>query len=85
MFLVQIKVNLTGNLSGLSAEKHKFYGGFFPSCKGIPTNQWKFDIVTDFELDADKEDEYILHIPNAINGSKKVQRRSFKRRRVQTT
>ena len=60
---------MEGELGRNSSQKpQKFYAGVLPSCKGISGGNWNYTINTDFSVNADMEEEYIL----SINESKKV-------------
>jgi hypothetical protein len=49
----------------------RFYGGVIPSCNGLSDDHWKYQIHQNstFKLNADLEDEYILHITNKVSGT----------------
>ena len=60
---------MEGELGKKSSEKpQKFYAGVFPDCKGLSGKNWNYNISTDFSVNADMEEEYIL----SINEGKKV-------------
>ena len=52
----------------VSQKPQKFYAGVFPDCKGLSGKNWNYNISTDFSVNADMEEEYIL----SINEGKKV-------------
>ena len=62
---------MEGELGNKSSQNpQKFYAGVFPSCEGLSGSgeNWNYTIHTDFSVNADMEEEYIL----SINDSKKV-------------
>ena len=60
---------MEGELGKKSSQKpQKFYAGVFPSCEGLSGENWNYTINTDFSVNADMEEEYIL----SINEGKKV-------------
>ena len=60
---------MEGELGKKSSQKpQKFYAGVFPSCEGLSGENWNYNISTDFSVNADMEEEYIL----SINEGKKV-------------
>ena len=60
---------MEGELGKKSSPKsQKFYAGVRPSCKGLSGENWNYTINTDFSVNADMEEEYIL----SINEGKKV-------------
>jgi hypothetical protein len=62
-------VPIEGELGKTFSQKpQKFYAGVFPSCEGLSGENWNYTISTDFSVNADMEEEYIL----SINEGKKV-------------
>ena len=41
----------------------RFYEGILPVCEGLSSN-WEYKVTTEFRLDADKEEYYLLFEQN---------------------
>ena len=56
-----------GKLENKSYSDLRFYSGVLPSCEGLGPN-WNYTFHKKFKLNADFEDEYILHLINDTSG-----------------
>ena len=75
-------VPLAGRLHrglNITSEDLRFYHSVFPLCDGLGSDAWSYDVhpASSFRLNADFDQEYVLHI-DAGNGDKRQVQIYFK-------
>ena len=46
----------------VSSSDLRFYHSVFPLCEGVGSSAWSYDIHRRFQLNADHQQEYVLHV-----------------------